>query len=355
MERRLAELPLHGGKAPRWLFQRMKRLAREIISLFLIEGRADELIRNLADPYWFQSLGCVLGFDWHSSGLTTTTGAALKEGLRELSPESGLFIVGGKGKTALNTPEEIKRLADKSGFDADRWINISRLVARVDNNAVQDGYQLYFHLLVFTEDGRWGIVQQGMNTDNRYARRYHWLGEEVKSFVNEPHKAICTERFEDIVLNLTARESGDTRDIITRLSQQTPDKTVKEWENVILHLPQHHPVDIKEIQPKNLRSILLDTYSNPPEDFQELLLHKGVGAKTLRALSLISELVYKQPPSFSDPARFSFAHGGKDGYPYPVDKKLYDTSIDILERAVKKAKLGQREELNALKRLSLFY
>lgn len=355
MQRRLAELPLHSGKAPRWLFERMKRLAREIILLFLIEGRKDELIRNLSDPYWFQSLGCVLGFDWHSSGLTTTTGAALKEGLGELSFESGLFIVGGKGKTALNTPEEIKRLADKSGFDANKWINISRLVARVDNNAIQDGYELYYHLLIFTKDGKWSIIQQGMNRNNKYARRYHWLGEEVKSFVNEPHKAICTERFEDTVLNLTAKESEMARDIITKLSQQVPDKTVKEWENVILHLPEHHPVDIKEIQPKNLRSILIETYANPPEDFQSLLLYKGVGAKTLRALSLISELVYKQPPSFKDPARFSFAHGGKDGHPYPVDRKLYDTSIDILERAIKKAKLGQKEELNALKRLSLFY
>lgn len=355
MQRRLAELPLHSGKAPPWLFQRMKNLAREIILLFLIEGRIDDFIRNLSDPYWFQSLGCILGFDWHSSGLTTTTGAALKEGLGELSIESGLFIVGGKGKTALNTPEEIKRLADKAGFDPNRWIDISRLVARVDNNAIQDGYQLYYHILIFTKDGKWSIIQQGMNTDNKYARRYHWLGEEIKSFVNEPHKAICAERFEDNVLNLVAKESENTREIITKLSQQLPEKTVNEWEKVILHLPEHHPVDIREIQPKNLRSILLETYSNPPEDFQSLLLYKGVGAKTLRALSLISELIYKQPPSFKDPARFSFAHGGKDGHPYPVDRKLYDTTIEILERAIKNAKLGYREEINALRRLSLFY
>ena len=355
MQRRLAELPLHNGKAPSWLFQRMKRLAREIVLLFLIEGRVNDLIRNLSDPYWFQALGCILGFDWHSSGLTTTTGGALKEGLKEISLEAGIFIAGGKGRTALHTPDEIRRMADKSGFDGERWVNLSRLVARIDNNAIQDGYQLYYHLLVFTKDGNWCIIQQGMNPNNRYARRYHWLGEEVKDFVNEPHKAICSEKFEDLVLNLVAKDSEGTRKTITQLSREAPDRVVKDWEKVILHLPSHHPIGVSEIKPQNLKSILLETYQNPPPDFQSLLLYKGVGAKTLRALSLISELVYGQPPSFKDPARFSFAHGGKDGHPYPVDRKLYDTSIDILEKAIKRAKLGQREEINALRRLSLFF
>jgi len=355
MQRRLAELPLHNGKAPSWLFQRMKRLAREIVLLFLIEGRVNDLIRNLSDPYWFQALGCILGFDWHSSGLTTTTGGALKEGLKEISLEAGIFIAGGKGRTALHTPDEIRRMADKSDFDGERWINLSRLVARIDNNAIQDGYQLYYHLLVFTKDGNWCVIQQGMNPDNRYARRYHWLGEEVKDFVNEPHKAICSEKFEDLVLNLVAKDSEGTRKTITQLSREAPDRVVKDWEKVILYLPAHHPIGVSEIKPQNLKSILLETYQNPPPDFQSLLLYKGVGAKTLRALSLISELVYGQPPSFKDPARFSFAHGGKDGHPYPVDRKLYDTSIDILEKAIKRAKLGQREEINALRRLSSFF
>jgi len=353
-QRSYAELPLHTGNAPKWLFQRMKRLAREIILLFVVENRVDEFLKNLANPYWFQALGCVLGFDWHSSGLTTTTGAALKEGLGELSIEAGIFIVGGKGKTALNTPLEIQKLAERGGFSPEKWINISRLVARVDNNAIQDGYQLYHHLLIFTIDGKWSIIQQGMNSENRYARRYHWLGEEVKSFVEEPHKAICSENFESFVLNLVAKESKNTRDIVTELVKQSPDKTIKDWERVILYLPKHHPITVKEIQSKNLKTILLETYQNPPSDFQQVLLYPGVGAKTLRALSLISEVVYGQPPSFRDPARFSFAHGGKDGYPYPVDRKLYDSSIEILEKAIKKAQLGKKDEIDALKRLSIF-
>jgi len=354
IRRSYAELPLHTGNAPRWLFQRMKKLAREIILLFVIENRVDDFIKNLSDPFWFQALGCLLGFDWHSSGLTTTTGAALKEGLGELSLETGVFIVGGKGKTAINTPLEIQRLAEKVGFPPEKWITISRLVARVDNNAIQDGYQLYHHLLVFTKDGKWAVIQQGMNPETRYARRYHWLGEEVRSFVEEPHKAIASENLEPFVLNLVAKESKNTQEVITELTRQSPDKTVKDWEKITLYLPSHHPITTKEIQPKNLRTILLTTYQSPPPDFQNLLLYPGVGAKTLRALSLISEVIYGEPPSFKDPARFSFAHGGKDGYPYPVDRKLYDSSIELLEKAIKNAQLGRKEELEAFKRLSLF-
>ncbi|PNV80285.1 MAG: DUF763 domain-containing protein [Dictyoglomus turgidum] len=355
MQRRFADLPLHSGKAPYWLFQRMKKLAREIILIFYIENRISDFIRNLSDPYWFQALGCVLGFDWHSSGLTTTTGGALKEGLGELYKELGLFIVGGKGKTALKTPEEIRLIADKVGFEPEKWTNISRLVARIDNNALQDGYQLYHHLLVFTKDGEWCIIQQGMNNETGYARRYHWLGEEVKSFIEDPHKAICSERIEKFVLNLVAKESKPAQEVITSLASENPKITLSLWEKVSLKLPSHHPLTIKEIRPENLKSILLKTYENPPKDFQDLLLYEGVGAKTLRALALISELVYGKPGSFKDPARFSFAHGGKDGHPYPVDRKNYDKSIEILEKAIKKAQLGRREEVEALKKLSFFF
>ncbi|MEN2983539.1 MAG: DUF763 domain-containing protein [Dictyoglomaceae bacterium] len=355
MQRKFADLPLHSGKAPPWLFQRMKKLSREIILLFAIEGRINDFIRNLADPYWFQALGCILGFDWHSSGLTTTTGGALKEGLGELCGELGLFIVGGKGKTALKTPEEIRNIADRIGFDAEKWINISRLVARIDNNALQDGYQLYHHLLVFTKDGNWCVIQQGMNEETGYARRYHWLGEEVKSFVEDPHKGIISERIEKIVLNLVAKESKPAQEVITSLTSENPSTVLSLWEKTSLILPSYHPITIKEIRPENLKSILLKTYENPPKTFQELLLYEGVGAKTLRALALISELIYGKPGSFKDPARFSFAHGGKDGYPYPVDRKVYDNSINILEKAIKKAQLGRKEEIEALKRLSFFF
>jgi hypothetical protein len=355
MERKFADLPLHYGKAPPWLFQRMKKLAREIILLFAIENRITDLIRNLSDPFWFQALGCLLGFDWHSSGLTTTTCGALKEGLGDLNKELGLFIVGGKGKTALKTPEEIKNIADKIGFDPEFWINISRLVARIDNNALQDGYQLYHHILIFTKHGEWCVIQQGMNEENKYARRYHWLGEEVKSFIEDPHKAICSEKKEKIVLNLVAKESKPSQEIITFLSSENPQVTLSLWEKVYLKLPSNHPITFKDIKPENLKSILLKTYEKPPKDFKELIMFEGVGAKTLRALALISELIYGKAPSFKDPARFSFAHGGKDGYPYPVDRKTYDKSIEILEKAIKKARLGKREEISALKRLSFFF
>lgn len=355
LKREIAELPLHSGKAPFWLFQRMKKLSREIILLFAVENKIDELLKKLSDPFWFQALGCVLGFDWHSSGLTTTTGAALKEGLGELSHEIGLYIVGGKGKAGLNTPEEIKRLAEKEGFDPQKWILISRIVARVDNNAIQDGYQLYHHLLIFTKEGNWCVIQQGMNENNNFARRYHWLGEEVKSFIEEPHKGIITQKFENYVINLVAKESKPAQEVITQLMNEKPDKVLKLWNEVSLKLPSYHPITPKEIRPENLKTILLKTYEAPPKDFQGVLLKEGVGSKTLRALTLISELVYNTPASIKDPARFSFAHGGKDGHPYPVDRENYDKTIELLEKAIKNAKLGRREEIETLKKFSFYF
>jgi len=355
IKREFAELPLHTGKAPQWLFQRMKKLSREIILLFYMENKIDDFIQKLSDPFWFQALGCVLGFDWHSSGLTTTTGSALKEALREIPDDIGLYIVGGKGKTALNTPQEIIKISEKKSIDPDKWIFISRIVARVDNNALQDGYQLYTHFLVFTENDKWCVIQQGMNEKNNYARRYHWLGDETKSFVEDPHKGIISERFENYVLNLVSKESKKAQETITYLFQEKPEEITKLWEKVSLRLPAYHPITVKEIKPENLKIVLLKNYENPPKDFQDLILREGVGAKTLRALALISELVYGNPASIKDPARFSFAHGGKDGYPYPVDKRNYDKSIEILEKAIKKAKLGRKEEIETLKKLSFFF
>uniref|UniRef100_A0A7C3RHG8 DUF763 domain-containing protein n=1 Tax=Dictyoglomus thermophilum TaxID=14 RepID=A0A7C3RHG8_DICTH len=355
IKREFAELPLHTGKAPQWLFHRMKKLSREIILLFYMENKIDDLIKKLSDPFWFQALGCILGFDWHSSGLTTTTGSALKEALREIPDDIGLYIVGGKGKTALNTPKEIIKISEKSSIDPNKWIFISRIVARVDNNAIQDGYQLYTHLLVFTKNDKWCVIQQGMNEKNHYARRYHWLGDEIKSFVEDPHKGIISERFENYVLNLVSKESKKAQETITYLFHEKPEDITKLWEKVSLRLPPYHPITAREIKPENLKTVLLKNYENPPKDFQDLILREGVGAKTLRALALISELVYGNPASIKDPARFSFAHGGKDGHPYPVDKRNYDKSIEILEKAIKNAKLGRREEIDTLKKLSFFF
>ncbi len=348
----VANLPLHGGKAPRWLFDRMTKLAREISIAIVSEFGAEEMLRRLADPYWFQSLGCILGFDWHSSGVTTTVCGALKEGTRGLEHELGLFVAGGKGKVSRQTPTQILRHCDSVSTDAEPLVYASRMSAKVDSSAVQDGYQLYHHTLVFTVGGSWTVVQQGMNEHTRYARRYHWLGESVQDFVQEPHSAICSQEFGP-ALNMVAGESGDARNFVTELaSNSTPDSFISELNRLkSLDLPSRHEITAADLHPERLERIFLSTYERKPQDFETLIGMEGVGAKTVRALSLLSELVYGVGVSYADPARYSFAHGGKDGIPYPVNCKTYDESIDVLARAVRRAKLGHREEMEALKRL----
>ncbi|RKY86045.1 DUF763 domain-containing protein [candidate division KSB1 bacterium] len=348
----IAHLPLHGGKAPRWLFNRMTRLGREIVITIVSEFGPAELLRRLSDPFWFQALGCVLGFDWHSSGVTTTVCGALKEGTKGLEKELGVIFAGGKGGISRRTPEEILKAAERFGFDPAPLIYASRMAAKVDNNALQDGYQLYHHTFVFTHKGEWSVIQQGMNEINSMARRYHWLGEKVEKFVVEPHAAICAEQ-KTAPLNLVARESEANRQASTALGREKPETLLKELRRIQqLELPRRHPVQIEDINPQRLEKIFLKIYERQPADFETLLGLSGVGPKTIRALSLIAELIYGAEPSFRDPARFSFAHGGKDGHPYPVDRANYDRSIMILERAIKQAKLGQREQLEALRRLS---
>ncbi len=351
----IAELPLHGGKAPAWLFQRMARLSREILKVFVMEFGIREVLRRLSDPFWFQAFGCVLGFDWHSSGLTTTVCGAIKEGIKEISGEIGLFVAGGKGKIAIKTPNEICLICEKTGLSASSLIHASRLSAKVDNSALQDGYNLYHHTIFFTGDGTWCVIQQGMNPKDKYARRYHWLSEGIKSFVCEPHAAICAMRKEKIVLNLVAKESEHTRRISASLAREHPDRLLRHWQDVErLYLPRHHCIEARDINPKRLYKTFIKAYEAQPSDFEELLGIKGIGPKTLRALSLISELMYGERPSFRDPARFGFAHGGKDGHPYPVNLSLYDKSIEILKEAVNSARLGYTEKIKAIRRLSLF-
>ena len=351
----IANLPLHYGKAPRWLFDRMVKLAREITIAIVADFGAEEMLRRLADPYWFQSLGCILGFDWHSSGVTTTLCGALKEGIKGLEPELGLFIAGGKGRTSRQTPSEIEIWGDKISLDPVPPVYASRMSAKVDSAAVQDGYQLYHHTFLFTPSGSWTVIQQGMNEINRYARRYHWLGEVVSSFVNEPHSAILSE-VRGQTLNLVASESDPARATITDIAtEQKPQDILADLKKLkTLNLPPHHPIGVSDLHPDSLSKILLSTYERQPHDFEQLLGLRGVGPKTIRALSLISELVYGVAPSYRDPARYSFAHGGKDGIPYPVDRKTYDQSIELLRKAIHKTKLGIREKnetLNRLKRL----
>jgi hypothetical protein len=349
----IANLPLHYGKAPRLLFDRMVPLAREITIAVVAEFGPEDMLRRLSHPYWFQAFGCVLGFDWHSSGVTTTLCGALKEGIKGIEKELGLFTAGGKGKTSRRTPAEIESWGEKIALDPAPLVYASRMSAKVDSAAVQDGYQLYHHTLLFTSKGDWTVVQQGMNETNRYARRYHWLGETVTDFVNEPHAAILAEARGE-TLNLTAGESASARSTITSIAtEKTPKKIVTELKNLkTLSLPAHHQIYTNDLHPDSLSKIILSAYERQPQDFEQLLGLSGVGAKTIRALSLISELIHGVAPSYCDPARYSFAHGGKDGIPYPVDRKTYDQSIELLAKAINKTKIGISEKQQAFSRLN---
>jgi len=349
------DLPLHHGRAPRWLFQRMTRLAGSITELIVLEHGVSGLFSRISDPYWFQSLGCVLGFDWHSSGVTTTTCGAIKEGIKGKEQELGLFVAGGKGAASRNTPSEIVSWGEKTGVDAEKLVDASRTSAKVDSAAVQDGYQIYHHVFLFDRDSNWAVVQQGMNESNGFARRYHWLSSSVDDFVNEPHAAICCDERKPS-LNLVAKSSESTRRTSTELSREKPIVLASELHRLkSLSLPKRHEILVSDISPTRLGRIFLKTYEAQPAGFKELLCLPGVGAKTIRALSLIAELAYGAEPSYQDPARFGFAHGGKDGIPYPVDRPLYDQTIDLLERAIRKAKLGHTDELRALRRLERYF
>jgi len=349
----IANLPLHYGKVPPWLFDRMVKLAREITIAIVADFGAEEMLRRLSHPYWFQAFGCILGYDWHSSGVTTTLCGALKEGIKGLERDMGLFVAGGKGKTSRRTPSEIEGWGNSISVDPVPLVYASRMSAKVDSSAIQDGYQLYHHTFLFTPSGSWTVIQQGMNEATRYARRYHWLGEAVTDFVNEPHSAILSEA-RGQALNLVASESNPTRTTITDIAtNQKPEHIVADLKKLkTLNLPSRHHLSTDDLHPDSLSKILLSTYDRQPEDFEQLLGLKGVGAKTLRALSLISELVYGVAPSYRDPARYSFAHGGKDGIPYPVDRKTYDQSIELLDKALNRAKLSLTEKNEALNRLN---
>jgi len=360
----ISDLPLHRGKAPPWLFSRMKKLAGGITEAIVLEYGQDEFLRRLSDPYWFQAFACVLGFDWHSSGVTTTATGALKEGLK---PESiGIAFAGGKGKTSRKTPSEILSLGEKFSLSTKQIEGMqysSRMSAKVDNTAIQDGYQLYHHFFVFTEKGKWSVIQQGMNPANKYARRYHWLSENVSSFVEEPHAGIACDSRGQTVLDMTARKSSETRKVSVDIVKETRDFSrfaskqsllgdFLGQKEKILHMPKTH--FILNMRKRDLET-LRKAHEFQPENYENLLGIQGVGPKTVRSLALISEIIYGKPPSWEDPVKFSFAHGGKDGIPYPVDKPTYDRSIEILRNGIEQARLGQKERLGAIKRLNDFY
>lgn len=350
-----ATLPLHGGKAPAWLFARMRLLAREITLAIVSEYGPDEMLRRLSDPAWFQAFGCVLGFDWHSSGVTTTVCGALKDGLKGLEHESGLLVAGGKGGTSRKTPGEIEAAAVAGTLRVEpaRLVYASKMAAKVDSAGLQDGYQIYHHSFFFTPAGKWAVVQQGMNDQNHRARRYHWLSDTVADYVVEPHAAVASQGRGTEVLNLVARASVPAQAVVTELAKEKPERILGRLTRLKeLVLPARHAVELRDIHPDNLGKIFLSTYERQPQDFETLLGMPGVGPKTIRALTLIAELVFDTPASRNDPALFSYAHGGKDGFPYPVDRESYDRNTEMLRTAVAQARLGRTEKLDALRRLA---
>lgn len=354
-----ANLPLHGGKAPRWLFNRMVKLAGAITEVIVCEYSQDEFLRRISNPCWFQAFSCVLGFDWHSSGTTTTTCGALKVALQ---PEDlGIFVAGGKGATSRKTPAEIEKAGGLFNLKTDvveEMIYSSRMSAKVDNTCIQDSYQLYHHVFFLTEKGRWCVIQQGMN--DRYARRYHWLSEQVKDFVVEPHSAICCDRMEQETLDMTSGNSAEARKISVDLVNDGPEhlrgyfrKTGEQKSLQEFTMPAHHPVLDVDIGRGGME-VLQRAYELQPENYEELVSLRGMGPKKIRALALISDLVYGSEPSWRDPVKYSFTHGGKDGYPYFTDRKLMDESTTMLKDALNQARIGRKERLYAIKRLKDF-
>jgi uncharacterized protein len=370
-----ADLPLHGGHVPKWLADRMVRLGTVLTEAIVHHYGRDEFLRRLAHPFWFQSFGAVMGMDWHSSGITTSVLGALKRGLAPLSGELGLHVCGGRGKHSRLTPGELTAIGDRIGFDGGALANASRLIAKVDSAAVQDGFDLYLHGFVVSDQGNWAVVQQGMNGDRKQARRYHWLSEGLQSFVEEPHVAI-EGRNRGNIINLTDRRADHSRrQQIALLGTLGPDRIAREAaalscapeksaapsreekpaQGTLPHLvlPAHHEVRASDVHERRLRGNLAAAAERGPTDFADLLLTPGVGARTVRALALVAEVLHGAPCRFSDPARFSLAHGGKDRHPFPVPIKVYDETIRVLRSAVNKAKLGRDDALFALHKLDV--
>ena len=344
-----ADLPLHYGKVPEWLAQRMSLLGGAIVESIVIEYGRDVLLQKISDPFWFQSLGCVLGMDWHSSGITTSVMGALKRSVNKKSADLGIYICGGRGKQSRQTPAELLAIADRTGLDGNLLVHNSRLSAKIDNTAIQDGFQLYLHSFVVSKEGNWAVVQQGMNTNEKMARRYHWHSPSIKSFIEEPHTFIYGQN-QGQILNLTDKAAAPTRSGILDLMTENPDKIMREIRKLIM--PDHHDVRAEDVNLKRLGSVLALAHDNPVQNMESLLLLEGVGPRTIQSLTLVSEIIHGTPSRFSDPARFSFAHGGKDGHPFPVPITIYDESIQILDKAVQNARLGDNDKSEALKNLS---
>ena len=387
-----ADLPLHTGTVPKWLADRMMRLGTLIIEALVLKYGKKEVLIRLSDPLWFQSLGAVLGMDWHSSGITTSVMYALKRGLNRRAKELGIVVCGGRGKYSRRTPEELQILADMTGMDGNKLINCSKLAAKVDGTALQDGFQLYQHNFILSDQGDWTVVQQGMNVSEKKARRYHWSSEKLRSFVENPHTGVTGEN-QGLILNLTDINASSTRSKILSLTQENPDRIIREvkkmggseslqlelfddaeknknppsnqnnisneWQKTQilikndrnLVMPSHHEIRAEDVDLKRLGAVLATAYESENTDFESLLLTPGLGPRTLQSLTLVSEVIYGTPSRFTDPARFSFAHGGKDGHPFPVTTKIYDESIRILGESIEESKMGYSEKSECLDRL----
>jgi len=360
----VANLPLHPGKAPRWLFKRMVLLSKGIAEVIIYEYGKDEFLRRISDPFWFQALACVLGWDWHSSGASTVTCGALKEAI---DPEKfGLAIAGGKGKASRKTLQEVEKIGEiynLSTYSIDELQYSSRMAAKVDNTAIQDGHNLYHHVLIFTERGKWAVIQQGMNSETNYARRYHWLSETVENFVCEPHSAILGDIHHEKVLDMTAKQSIPTQNVSVDLVNDNPVHLKRDWAELTLHhnqrtldnwkQPKKNSKPIRNLHmPRSINwSKMKEIYDFQPKNYEELLSIRGVGPNTVKSLALISDLIYGEKPSWHDPVRFTFAHGGKDGVPHPVDRKAMDESTVIIQQGIQQAKIGDTDKIKALKRL----
>jgi len=344
-----ADMPLHYGHVPKWLAERMSRLGLAITEAIIAEYGTAEVLRRLSDPFWFQSLGAVMGMDWHSSGITTSVMGALKTAVNPLSKELGIYICGGKGKSSRNTPQELLYYSDRNGLNGTNLVRCSKLSAKVDNTAVQDGFQLYMHSFIVNTEGLWTVVQQGMQDGSSTARRYHWHSSAMQSFVDAPHTAVCGKN-QGTILNMVAKEALPARNAILSMTAESPAHLLSEAQRLVM--PRHHDVSARDIDLKRLGAMLWLTHEKQPADFEDLLLLQGMGPRTLQSMALVSEVIYGTPSRFTDPARFSFANGGKDGHPFPVPVNVYDETLRVLSGAIEKAKLGMTDKMEAIRKLS---
>jgi hypothetical protein len=347
----VADLPLHGGRVPQWLAQRMTAMGTAITEAIIHDYGTSAFLSRLSDPFWFQALGSVMGMDWHSSGITTSVMGALKRGLASRANELGIYICGGRGRFSRNTPNELRSIAERRGFDGEALVRTSRLTARIDNNAIADGFQIYLHSFVVASNGEWAVVQQGLNDRSGMARRYHWHSASVRDFVVEPHTAIVGEN-QGVIMNLVDAQAKPAQTALLDIAHENPTATLSAARH--LRMPAHHDVRAKNVDLKRLGAVLAVAYERDLHDFAELLLLENLGPRTLQSLALVAEVVHGAPSRFSDPARFSFAHGGKDRQPFPVPLKTYDESLNFLRRSLEASKVGDKDKLDGFRRLEKF-